>query len=284
MTGGRSSWTERAASRARAVNAAIPMEPAVPIWDVADFEVFFIGGNEPIRALVVVAQPLRESSAEPGLMVGDEYGRVDDRGPGIFSRNAAAFRSIGRADRSAAGHEAPLARRLRPAGQLPRGGGGGARAMILQTPAGRLGLTGHPSEATGLPLDRPNRSLPSTGQANPGPALDELARRLYAIRRDRRRFFDQSIFGEAAWDMLLLLYWAGARGRGLNAKILTRATGVPGSTARRWLAMLERQGLVVRRPAAGGHPSRTVMLTDAADASLTEYLSSLSSAFGLQAI
>ena len=147
--------------------------------------------------------------------------------------------------------------------------------MIKQKPAGRIDFTDGKSDTIG---NAPKRKPYSTDQTSPGPVLDELARLLYVGRRDRRRFFNEPLLGEAAWDMLLLLYWAGARGRGLNAKILTRASGVPGSTGERWLADLERRGLVVRQPVNSGHPSRTVGLSESARASLTNYLANFAGA------
>ena len=36
----------------------------------------------------------------------------------------------------------------------------------------------------------------------------DAALQLYGIRRERHQFFDNALFGEPAWDMLLILYWA----------------------------------------------------------------------------
>lgn len=72
--------------------------------------------------------------------------------------------------------------------------------------------------------------------------------------------------------MLLLLFWAGAHGRGLNPKMLTRSVGAPTATALRWLTILETEGLVVQRHGPSGDLSRTVELTETARSRLTRYL------------
>lgn len=102
--------------------------------------------------------------------------------------------------------------------------------------------------------------------------LVRLAGDIYSTRRDRRRYLDVSLFGEAAWDMLLLLYWADAHGHGLNTSILTRAVGVPSSVALRWLKYLESRGLVVQQCDMGGHLNHIVELTESARSRLTQYL------------
>jgi hypothetical protein len=107
--------------------------------------------------------------------------------------------------------------------------------------------------------------------------LDRLACRVYTARRERRRFFDEALFGEPAWDMVLMLYCADVQGETLNSAILTRAAGVPVSTAERWLRVLEQQGLVVQRAESASAQLRTVELTPSARTSVAGYLRHINS-------
>ena len=79
------------------------------------------------------------------------------------------------------------------------------------------------------------------------------ARSLIKLRSARRRFFRDDIFSDPAWDMLLELYALEGEGRRVSVSKLSLASGVPGTTALRWLDKLEAQSLVVREddPADG---------------------------------
>ena len=106
---------------------------------------------------------------------------------------------------------------------------------------------------------------------------DHPACRLFLARRERRRFFDESFFGEPAWDMLLLLCCASAKGKGINAPVLIQASSAPPSVARRWLSALEDQGLVVRGHSPQNIFFHVVELTEAGRTKMDEYLSRVAS-------
>jgi len=93
-------------------------------------------------------------------------------------------------------------------------------------------------------------------------ALAVAAARVYGARRRRARHFDSAIFADPAWDMLLDLFIARARGKHLRTTSLCIASAVPPSTALRWIAELARQGLVERRPAIDDHRVRLIALSD----------------------
>jgi DNA-binding MarR family transcriptional regulator len=76
-------------------------------------------------------------------------------------------------------------------------------------------------------------------------ALIKRARQLLNDRRRRTRHLGQAIFGEPAWEILLILYVEHDRRR-LTVSNLTGASGVPASTVLRWLAYLDSQGLTIR--------------------------------------
>lgn len=68
----------------------------------------------------------------------------------------------------------------------------------------------------------------------------------YDARRMRDMAFDDALFGEPAWDMLLYLYAAQLKGDLVATTSLARASAVPPTTALRWMAQLERIGLIER--------------------------------------
>lgn len=74
--------------------------------------------------------------------------------------------------------------------------------------------------------------------------LREFARRIYEDRRRRYQLFDVRIFGEPAWDMLLVLYGGEMSGPDANVTCLAKAANVPQSTAVRWQSVLIEEGLI----------------------------------------
>ncbi|MGE7205309.1 hypothetical protein ACQKJZ_06480 [Sphingomonas sp. NPDC019816] len=73
-----------------------------------------------------------------------------------------------------------------------------------------------------------------------------IARKLYAERRRRDKHFDHCgvIFGEPAWDILLDLFIAYEDGKSQSVSATCIGACVPQTTGLRWIAMLEREGLV----------------------------------------
>ena len=82
------------------------------------------------------------------------------------------------------------------------------------------------------------------------------------LRRVRDAAFPKGYFADAAWDILLDLDQAG---RNQQAYVVTDAgidAKIPHSTALRYLAKLERDGLVQRRPDPGDRRRTFISLTD----------------------
>jgi len=92
-------------------------------------------------------------------------------------------------------------------------------------------------EKGGVTNVRPNHRL-----------LVEEARKTFANRAQRSRFFSGIMFGEAAWDMLLALYVTELSEARHTVSGLVDLSGVPQTTALRWLNYLEQEQLVARRP------------------------------------
>lgn len=119
--------------------------------------------------------------------------------------------------------------------------GGGSLGAQIQTIAAQLWAIAGSQRAPD--------TAPVAGEAGPdsyAQALIALVEHEYANRRARERVFDSDLFGEPAWDMLLYLYAARLRGNLVATSSLARASGVPATTALRWMSHLERVGLIER--------------------------------------
>lgn len=65
-----------------------------------------------------------------------------------------------------------------------------------------------------------------------------FARRIKAARAARTNFFHSDLFAEPAWDMMLALYIAEGESRRLKVSDVCNESGVPNTTALRWLDRL----------------------------------------------
>ncbi len=77
------------------------------------------------------------------------------------------------------------------------------------------------------------------------------ARIVLESRRLRFRYFKRSMFGEPAWDMLLVLYITEPTEGRQSISKLAELVETPLSTTVRWIDYLERERLVEREP----HPT-----------------------------
>lgn len=69
--------------------------------------------------------------------------------------------------------------------------------------------------------------------------------RILKLRKARDDIFGRSLFGEPAWDMLLHLYDAHLQGRPECVTSVCAASGVPPSTALRWIhCLLDRKWIL----------------------------------------
>jgi DNA-binding MarR family transcriptional regulator len=80
------------------------------------------------------------------------------------------------------------------------------------------------------------------------------------------------MFGEPAWDMLLVLYARGDETR-LTVGRLAQLSGTRPTTALRWLEFLIREELVFRRPNLRDARSELIELTEKGRSKMKEYLS-----------
>lgn len=106
-------------------------------------------------------------------------------------------------------------------------------------------------QPTALPLSSPEPCTIDHGREEREARNRQHAmtiRRSLAARADRRRFFRSSLFADPAWDLLLELYAATLLQRRMTISRLVGRSGVPMTTALRWIATLEQEGLVERQP------------------------------------
>jgi DNA-binding MarR family transcriptional regulator len=73
-----------------------------------------------------------------------------------------------------------------------------------------------------------------------------LIRRIIRQRQLRARFFDAALFADPAWDMLLDLAAARAENKQVSVTSLCIASGVPPTTALRWIGQLTAAGVLER--------------------------------------
>jgi DNA-binding MarR family transcriptional regulator len=91
---------------------------------------------------------------------------------------------------------------------------------------------------------------------------------IYA-RQARKRYLDADLLGEPVWDILLSLYRDRIAGASVTVESASAATGLPASTATRWLSVLEHRGLIARHKA---HDEQLFELTDQALGKLEAYV------------
>ena len=103
---------------------------------------------------------------------------------------------------------------------------------------------------------RPQLEALQSGDVPPLPA--ETVRTVIRARRLRGRYFDETLFADPAWDMMLDLLQSEIAQHRVPVSSLCIAAAVPATTALRWLKTMVSQGLFVRR--ADPHDGRRVFV------------------------
>ena len=97
------------------------------------------------------------------------------------------------------------------------------------------------------------------------PVSAETVRSVIRARRLRSRFFNEELFADPAWDMLLDLLQAEIAQLRVPVSSLCIAASVPATTALRWLKTMVARGIFVRR--ADPHDGRRVFVELSAESS-----------------
>jgi DNA-binding MarR family transcriptional regulator len=93
------------------------------------------------------------------------------------------------------------------------------------------------------------------------------------IDRSRRAMhFPGELFADPAWDILLDLALAAERHDRLSVTDTCIGSGVPTTTALRYIALLESKGLIDRRPDQGDRRRFWLALSEAGRAAMQAYL------------
>lgn len=90
------------------------------------------------------------------------------------------------------------------------------------------------------------------------PVDPEFVMSIIRARRMRAHFFEEDLFADPAWDMMLDLLQAEIAQLRVPVSSLCIAAAVPATTALRWLKTLVQEGLFVRR--ADPHDGRRVFV------------------------
>ena len=105
-----------------------------------------------------------------------------------------------------------------------------------------VGASAFSFDATGT-RDPSSRLVRNTRPALPDPLL---VRKIIRQRQLRARFFDGDLFADPAWDMLLDLAASRAEHKRVSVTSLCIASGVPPTTALRWITQMTEAGLFCR--------------------------------------
>lgn len=122
--------------------------------------------------------------------------------------------------------------------------------------------------------DGSERLVRATRPALPDP---RLVRKIIRQRQLRARFFDGDLFGDPAWDMLLDLTAARAEHTRVSVTSLCIASGVPPTTALRWIGQMTESGLLLRVEDEADRRRAFITLTDRAADAMARYFAELGS-------
>ena len=126
--------------------------------------------------------------------------------------------------------------------------------------------------APGLESDGSERLVRAARLALPDP---RLVRRIIRQRQLRARFFDGDLFGDPAWDMLLDLTAARAEHTRVSVTSLCIASGVPPTTALRWIGQMIDAALLERVEDETDRRRAFITLTDKASDAMARYFAEL---------
>jgi DNA-binding MarR family transcriptional regulator len=114
---------------------------------------------------------------------------------------------------------------------------------------------------------------PATGEPQSANAAD--IRKVIRGRRLRDQFFNEGLFEDPAWDMLLDLYAARLEGAQVSVSSLCIAAAVAPTTALRWIARMTEAELFVRQPDPFDRRRAFLTLSESARQKMDRYFAAL---------
>ena len=152
--------------------------------------------------------------------------------------------------------------------------------------AERLGSREEDAAQRGLfRFQSPAPQLSAFGSANGSDCLARAARpplpdpaqvrRIIRQRQLRARFFDGDLFADPAWDILHDLSAARAERKSVSVTSLCIASGVPPTTALRWICQMTEAGLLVREQDEADRRRAFIGLSDGAADAMARYFAEI---------
>lgn len=123
-------------------------------------------------------------------------------------------------------------------------------------------------------LERPIHTEPCAEVQLDRAKLSRTVRRYLKMRRERERLFP-GLFGDPAWDMLLLLYVYRAANIPLQVSAIAGLANVAGTTSLRYLDLMIERELIVRSPDPHDRRRIWLVLTPKAETLIEEWLFTL---------
>ena len=108
-----------------------------------------------------------------------------------------------------------------------------------------------------------------------GPIDPGKLRAIAKARHQRQKFLPAWLFGEPAWDMLIDLLIAELEQQSPSVSDLCHASGVPHTTALRWIQKMEAGGLVMRVPDKLDQRRQRLQLSEAGLSALRDYFAAI---------
>jgi DNA-binding MarR family transcriptional regulator len=100
-----------------------------------------------------------------------------------------------------------------------------------------------------------------------------VARLFLVVRNGRTKHFPRSMFGEPAWDVLLVLYLNELEDRAPTISSLAKIIGTPVTTTLRWIDYLDQKQLIERQPSDYDRRASTVRLSQRGRSALEDLFS-----------
>lgn len=129
-----------------------------------------------------------------------------------------------------------------------------------------------------LPLADDARGYGGPPPDSGAPVPVATVRAVIRARRLRERFFDASLFGDPAWDMLLDLFAAELDHARVSVSSLCIAAAVPATTALRWIGSMSEAGLFERRADPFDRRRAFIALSANASIAMRRYFAALAEA------
>ena len=128
-----------------------------------------------------------------------------------------------------------------------------------------------------MPYDGNDRLIRSVRPALPDP---RLVRRIIRHRQLRERYFEGDLFADPAWDMLLDLTAARVENTRVSVTSLCIASGVPPTTALRWIGQMTDAGLLERVDDVDDRRRAFLTLTERAAMAMARYFAEMAASAG----